>query len=64
MSISDCFRSTGPCMFDDCHQGAAYLMYGYLGAYHWSAQVFYACHEHVEQLAALHHVTASDIVPF
>ena len=51
-------------MFDDCHQGAAYLMHGYLGAYHWSAQVLYACHEHVEQLAALHHVTASDIVPY
>lgn len=43
-------------------------MYGYLGAYRWAidehVQLFYACPEHVEQLALLHRVTASDIQPY
>jgi hypothetical protein len=68
MSGSDCIRYTRPCMFGDCGQDAAFVMYEYLGNYHWSAdeqvRLLYACLEHVEQLAALHHVTASDIHPY
>jgi hypothetical protein len=68
MSTSDCFRYTRPCMLGDCHQDAAYVLYEYLGNYRWSTDeqvgLFYACPEHVEQLALLHHVTASDIVPY
>jgi hypothetical protein len=44
------------------------VLYEYLGSYRWSSdeevRLFYACPEHVESLAALHHVTASDIVPY
>jgi hypothetical protein len=40
------------------------VMYQYLGAYRWATDKLYACPEHVEQLALLHHVTASDIVPY
>jgi len=68
MSGSDCIRYTRPCMFGDCHQDAAYVMYEYLGQYRWSSdeegRLLYACPEHVERLALLHHVTASDIVPY
>ena len=68
MSGSDCIRYTRPCMFGDCHQDATYVMYEYLGNYRWSTdeqvRLFYACPEHVEQLALLHHVTARDIVPY
>jgi len=68
MSPSDCFRYTRPCMFGDCHHDAAYLMYEYHGKYRWStdgqAQLFYACPEHVEQLALRHRITASDIHPY
>jgi hypothetical protein len=52
-------------MFGDCHQDAAYVMYEYLGQYRWSSneevQLFYACPEHVEQLAAIRRITAADI---
>ena len=36
MSGADCIRYTRPCMFGDCHQDAAYVMYAYLGNYRWS----------------------------
>ena len=68
MSNPECVRYTRPCMFGDCHHAAAYMMYEYLGNYRWSSdeevQLFYACPEHVEQLALLHHVTAGDTVPY
>jgi hypothetical protein len=55
-------------MFGGCHQDAAYVMYEYFGQYRWSSdeevRLFYACPDHVESLAALHHVTANDIVPY
>lgn len=44
------------------------MLYEYFGGYRWSSDgnvlMIYACPEHVEQLALLHHVTASDIVPY
>ncbi len=44
------------------------MMYEYLGQYRWSTddqvRLFYACPGHVEQLALLHHVTASNIQPY
>ena len=65
MSSADCIRYTRPCMFGDCHQDAAYVLYDYLGNYRWSSeeqvQLLYACPEHVEQLAAIHRITAADI---
>ncbi len=64
MSGSDCIRYTRPCMFRDCGRDAAYVLYEYLGNYRWSTdqtQLLYACADHAEQLAALHHVTATDI---
>jgi hypothetical protein len=64
MSNPECVRSTRPCMFDDCHRSADYFMYAYLGAYHWSTHTISACHEHVEQLAVRHCITASDIHPY
>ena len=55
-------------MFGDCHQDAAYVMYEYLGQYRWSSdeegRLLYACPEHVDQLALLLYVTASDIMPY
>jgi hypothetical protein len=40
-------------------------MYEYLGSYRWSAdeqvKLLYACPGHVEQLAAIHRITAADI---
>jgi hypothetical protein len=54
----------------DCNQVSPqyYVMYEYLGSYRWSSdeevRLFYACPDHVEQLAALYHVTASDTVPY
>ncbi len=51
-------------MLGGCHQDAAYVMYEYLGTYHWSAEevkLLYAFPEHVEQLAAIHRITAADI---
>jgi len=67
MSTSDCIRYTRPCTFGECHQDAVYVLYEYLGNYRWSTdqtQLLYACADHVEQLAALHHVTARDIRPY
>jgi len=64
MSNPECVRYTRPCRFGDCGQDAAYVMYEYLGNYRWhtdQTQRLYACADHAEQLAALHHVTASDI---
>jgi hypothetical protein len=68
MSSADCIRYTRPCMFRDCGRDAAFVIYEYLGSYRWSSdgqvRLLYACPDHVEQLAALHHVTASDIQPY
>ena len=68
MSNSECIRYTRPCTFGDCQREVAYVMYGYLGSYCWSTdgpvKLFYACPEHVGQLAMLYHITASDIVPY
>src|SRR5258707_8174317 len=65
MSGSDCIRYTRSCMFGDCGQDAAYVLYEYLGNYRWSTDeqvgLFYACPKHVEQLAAIHRITAADI---
>ena len=44
------------------------MMYEYLGQYRWSSdeevRLLNACPEHVDQLALLHYVTASDIMPY
>ena len=64
MNTSDCFRNTRPCLYGECHRGAAFVMYEYLGNYHWGAdeeKLLYACPGHVEQLAAIHRITAADI---
>ena len=67
MSTSDCFRYARPCMSGECHKAATYVMYEYLGNYHWGAEeekLLYACPKHVEQLAAIHRITAADIRPY
>ena len=61
MSSSDCSHNTHPCTYGDCHRGAAFVMYAYLGAYCWATDKQYACPEHVEQLALRNSITASDI---
>jgi hypothetical protein len=65
MSSADCIRYTQPCMFGDCGQDAAFVMYEYLCNYRWSTneqgRFLYACPDHVEQLAAIHRITAADI---
>jgi hypothetical protein len=44
------------------------MMCEYLGQYRWSSDEevrrLNACPEHVDQLALLHYVTASDIMPY
>jgi hypothetical protein len=41
------------------------MMYEYPGSYRWSTdeqgRFLYACPDHVEQLAAIHRITAADI---
>jgi len=42
-------------------------MYEYLGTYHWSAEEvkhMYGYPEHMEQLAAIHRITATDIYEY
>ena len=42
-------------------------MYEYLGNYCWSTDeenLLYSCPKHVEQLAAIHRITAADIRPY
>jgi hypothetical protein len=54
-------------MSGECHKAATYVMYEYLGNYHWGAEeekLLYACPKHVEQLAAIHRITAADIRPY
>jgi hypothetical protein len=64
MTSADCIHYTRPCMFRDCGRDAAYVLYEYLGNYCWSTdeeKLLYACPAHVEQLAAIHRITAADI---